>query len=72
MELTSRDRNNILLVLLLGMVVGLAFGLSFYVHFPEKYDDIDSFGRLAARFAADLTFGAGGTGVSSSGYSSFT
>ncbi len=57
MELTSRDRNNILLVLLLGMVVGLAFGLSFYAHFPEKCDDVDSFGRLAARFAADLTFG---------------
>jgi hypothetical protein len=57
MKLTSQDRNNILLVLLLGMAVGLAFGLSFYARFPEKCDDIDEFGLLAARFAADLTFG---------------
>ena len=52
MKLTSQDRNNILLVLLLGMAVGLAFGLSFYARFPEKCDDIDEFGLLAASLVA--------------------
>ncbi len=57
MRLTSRDRNHIVFLLLLGLAVGLAFGHSFYARFPEKCDDVDDFGQLAAGFATDLTLG---------------
>lgn len=57
MRLTPRDRKNLQLLLLLGIGAGLAFGFWFYAQFPEKCDDVDGFGRLAAQFASDLTFG---------------
>jgi len=48
---------HILLIFLIALLIGIGFGLYFFSHFPESCNDVDGFGRLAASFAQNFTFG---------------
>ena len=60
MAWSSRRRQHILSLLILGTLLGVVFGLIFLNVFPEKCTDVDGFGELASRFANDFTL-AGST-----------